>query len=195
MSHTDEIGIILLAAGNSQRFGPTNKLLSPFHGKPLICHVAQALATAQIGQIYAITGHQSDAIMHALSAIECQQIHNTHHHTGIASSIATGITALRDRYDHLMIALGDTPHILPEHIHRIAQYHLSCQTPRQMITRPRYGTQFGHPVIWGAVYFDKLSCLTGDVGGQHLITDVNSRIIDFDDQLPATDYDHKDDLK
>ena len=194
MSVCDPIGIILLGAGSSERFGARNKLTSPFQKKPLICHIAHALSAAKIGPIYVVTGHQSQSVLTALAPFQPHQIHNHNHKQGIAHSIAAGVLALRDDYDHLMIALGDTPHITQEHIRKLAQTHLASTRPQKMITRPLYAGIFGHPVIWGADHFEALSSLSGDKGGQHLITAANSVHVCFDEPLAARDYDHEADF-
>ena len=190
----DKIGIILLAAGTSTRMGNINKLTMPFAGKPLIYHSAYALSTAHVGSLHLITGHQADDVSSALLPLAPHIIHNDHHHLGMGHSIATAVTALRPHYDHLMIALGDTPHITDTHVRKLAISHLANPAPRSAITRPLFGRDYGHPVIWGANYFNQLCALSGDKGAQHLINPQKSTIVFFEETQPAKDYDCADDF-
>ena len=38
------LGVLLLAAGQSRRFGPQDKLLAPLAGRPVVAHALDALA-------------------------------------------------------------------------------------------------------------------------------------------------------
>ena len=52
------ISAILLAAGESKRFGSKNKLIENFKKKPLINHVLKSLINSKIDEIFIILGFE-----------------------------------------------------------------------------------------------------------------------------------------
>ena len=52
------IAAILLAAGNSRRFGAANKLLTQIGGQPLIRRVAKEIALSADVQVVVVTGYE-----------------------------------------------------------------------------------------------------------------------------------------
>ena len=53
---------IILAAGNSKRFGSTNKLFTQLYSKPLISHVVNEICKSKVKNIFVITGKDHDQI-------------------------------------------------------------------------------------------------------------------------------------
>ena len=49
------VAALVLAAGRSTRMGDTNKLTLPLRGKPLVCHVVDALYQTSVSEIVVVT--------------------------------------------------------------------------------------------------------------------------------------------
>ena len=49
---------ILLAAGQSRRFGPTDKLMAPLHGRPLVTYAAATLRAVAPDVLIAVTSSE-----------------------------------------------------------------------------------------------------------------------------------------
>lgn len=97
---------VLLAAGLSRRFGPADKLLSPWHGRPLVTAAASTLAQAGCDDLAAVVS--SDAVAAALPP----SFHIIRIAPGLpmAASFRAACHFAEDRgADRLLIALGDMP--------------------------------------------------------------------------------------
>ena len=171
-----KIGVIILAAGMSRRMKGVHKLVKTLSGKPLICHTVAPFIKADKQDIFIVTGYQASAIKTALSAYDLHFIHNPDFETGMASAIKIAITQLRDYYDHLMITLGDMPFIEAGDIQKLSSAHLARSPSPYNITRACFEGRAGHPVIWGAAYFDQLCLLEGDKGAQSLLEEYQTNI-------------------
>ena len=191
-----KIGIIILAAGMSKRMKGTHKLLKNLSGKPLIYHTVAPFIKADKQDIFIVTGYQASAIKTVLSDYDLNFIHNPDFETGMASAIKIAITQLRHYYDHLMMSLGDIPFIAADDIQNLSHAHLARSPSPYNITRARFAGKAGHPVIWGAAYFDELCVLEGDKGAQSLLekyqTDIHYH--EMSSAACVTDYDQKEDF-
>lgn len=194
----DPLAILILAAGQSQRMGQDNKLCHPFQNKPLLQHSLDAFYQAAIAPCFVVTGHDAPAITSLAKGCDMQCLYNPDHHKGMGSSIAYGVRQLAQSYDHIMIALGDMPFVLPAHITALCQAHFALAAPQERISRPLYGGTLGHPVIWGHCFFEALGQLDADIGAQSLITEPACHLvpiaIDSNAPHPAIDFDRPDDF-
>src|SRR5207245_358258 len=100
---------VVLAAGRSTRMG-SNKLLVPVANKPMIRHAVEAALASRARPIVVVTGNAADAVRDALAGCGVAFVHNRHFADGIATSIQTGIAAVRDA-DGALICLGDMPYL------------------------------------------------------------------------------------
>ena len=191
-----KIGVIILAAGLSRRMKGTHKLVKNLLEKPLICHTVAPFIKAHSQDVFIVTGYQANAIKTALSDYDLHFIHNPEFETGMASAIRIAVMQLRHSYDHLMISLGDMPFIEADDIQNLSHAHLARTPSPYTITRARFEGRAGHPVIWGAAYFDQLCLLEGDKGALGLL-ETYQKDIHYHEMSSAaclTDYDIQEDF-
>ena len=169
-----KMACILLAAGQSQRMGGTNKLLMEIRGKPVIRHAAEALCQAGLGDIYVVTGHQPEQLQNCLNGLDVTFVHNSDYASGQASSVAQAISVLPEGVSDALIALGDMPLMKPALLTALARQHQEKSgTGLPQITLPTYQIEGnsemvrrGNPVIWSSAFFADLMGLSGDQGGR-----------------------------
>lgn len=193
------LAIIICAAGQSTRMGGQNKLLTPLAGAPLLRHSLQAFCAAKAAPLYLVTGHEADKVQSLAADVtkamsfDIACLYNPDFAKGMGTSIACAVRQLSDHYDSVMIALGDTPHITAPIITKLIASHHRLAAHHSRITRPLYNGRPGHPVIWGRDYLAALSTLSGDKGGQSLMTKQALSLVPFDSDNslpnPADDYD------
>ncbi|MCC8191319.1 MAG: NTP transferase domain-containing protein, partial [Planctomycetes bacterium] len=82
---TDSVDIILLAAGCSRRFGPENKLLQPFMGKPVI-EWALELAVAVQGHGRVLVVYSDAAVRGTAARFPVELLPNRHPDRGRVES-------------------------------------------------------------------------------------------------------------
>ncbi|MES9935988.1 MAG: molybdopterin-binding/glycosyltransferase family 2 protein [Sedimenticola sp.] len=162
-----KVAAIILAGGSSRRAGPINKLLAPYHGKPLVRHVIEAASAAPLTARIAVTGHEAAVVREALTEEGFQIIHNPRHREGMSTSIKTGIQALPVDTDGAIIMLGDMPDITVDAISRlIAAFE---ESGGRSICVPTFAGRRGNPVLWPRAFFSEILDLEGDTGARDLI--------------------------
>ncbi|EFO32839.1 4-diphosphocytidyl-2C-methyl-D-erythritol synthase [Roseibium sp. TrichSKD4] len=162
------IGAVVLAAGKSSRMGAANKLLVHLDGKPVLTHVLDAAQAAKFDEIVVVTGHMREDVADLVGNTPVQLAHNPHFSDGMASSIKTGVTALSDDLDGIIILLGDMPNISEDHLNEMRS---AFQKSGQQIVVATANGKRGNPVLWHKRFFDDLKKLTGDIGARHLIAE------------------------
>ena len=167
---------ILLAAGQSRRFG-SNKLLHPLTDNiPMLLVAAQKLVSVLPGSI-TIINRELIPYTDQLEQLGMRVIVNQQAEQGMGSSIACGIRASQQATAWL-IALADMPYIKTETISLL----VNKLTGGADIVAPVIGQQRGHPVGFKRRYKDELIALDGDVGARQVIAKHPDRL-----ELVATD--------
>lgn len=192
ISRTPDICGILLAAGQSQRFGQHNKLLQPLsNGLPLITQAVRTMRSA-LDMVAVIIPQDSEALVNALRDEVVQIIFNPEAEIGMGNSLACGVTATIEA-NGWIIGLADMPWIQPTTISRIKT---SLQNGQSLVA-PRYRSVRGHPVGFGQNYRDALLQLEGDAGARTLLKQHKAELhfLDVDDPGILMDVDTPADLK
>ena len=156
---------ILLAAGQSRRFG-SNKLLHPItDGTPMLLVVAKKLINVLPDSIAVIN---QDLIPYTkpLEQLGLRVVVNEQAHRGMGNSIARGVQASQDAAGWL-IALADMPYIKTETITQLSDRIKDGAD----IVAPLLEQQRGHPVGFNKHYKEELLALNDDVGARHIIAD------------------------
>ena len=165
----DRLVGIVLAAGQSSRMGPNNKLLVEFAGKPLVRHVTEVMLDAGLDDITVVIGHQADQVAAALAGLPIHLLFNADFAAGQGHSVAAGVGALDGAVTDVLIALGDMPLISAEMVQNLVASHLACEDHQRRITLPSHDGKRGNPVIWGGAFFPELKHLCGDAGGRQVL--------------------------
>ena len=167
----DRLVGIVLAAGQSSRMGPDNKLLAEFAGKPLVRHVTEVMLDAGLDDMTVVIGHQADEVAAALAGLPVHLLFNADFAAGQGHSVAAGVSALDGAVTDVLIALGDMPLISAEMVQNLVASHSACDDHQRRITLPSYDGKRGNPVIWGCAFFPELKHLRGDAGGRQVLQD------------------------
>ena len=167
---------ILLAAGQSRRMGPQNKLLAEIDGQPMVARAAAALLDAACAPVIVVLGHQAEAIRGALDGLDVAYVDNPDFADGLATSLAAGIAAMPDDAAGAVIGLGDMPLVTERHIRTLIS--AADDLGGDAICVPVWRGKRGNPVLWGHAYFGELTMLEGDVGAKHLLGDHADAVIE-----------------
>lgn len=144
------IPAILLAAGESKRMGPQNKLLLPLGKSTLIKEVVKIYCSIGFTEVIVVLGYDWKKIIEELCGLTITLVYNQDYQSGMTSSIRKGL-------QHLMPATGfllgttDTPGIKSDHLKHLLQaykenYH------QDIILRSCAGNYISHPTIFAAGY-------------------------------------------
>ena len=159
-----KISLILLAAGDSRRFG-SNKLLYELHGKPMYRYSVDEVAKLDT-TVFAekIVVSQYDEILDTLSREGYLTVRNTESYLGISHSIQLGLAASEEEAWCFLVA--DQPYLKAETRERFVE---AFQKSGKSCACVRYGNRTGNPCIFTAEYQKELLELAGDIGGKRVI--------------------------
>ena len=159
-----KINLILLAAGNSDRF-KGNKLLTTVNDKPMYMNVVEKTLKLKfkVNKIILVT--QYEEIKEALVEQPIQIIMNKNSELGIAHSIKLGISDNIEA-DAYMFMVCDQPFILLESMEKLIDRFMKSNKGMACV---QYEGKLGNPTIFSRKYTKELLSLNGDVGGKSII--------------------------
>ncbi len=105
---------LLLAAGSGSRLGRP-KALVELGGERLVDRGVRTLAEGGCACVMVVLGAADTTVDGAVT------VHNPDWSTGMGSSVRTGIDALPDTVDAVLVALADQPLITPEAVRRLVE--------------------------------------------------------------------------
>jgi molybdenum cofactor cytidylyltransferase len=156
---------IVLAAGSGTRFGGTKQIVA-HRGKPLVQHAVDALASAGLGEVVVVTGHDAGEVERVVRLPpQGRFVRNPDHRSGQASSLSVGLGALRDSSEAAVVLLADQPGVTDAEVRALVD---AFGTTRARIVRLAY-TDAPGPALLSREVFGQAQHLHGDVGARELI--------------------------
>ena len=182
------IGCVVMAAGNSLRFGG-NKLLQEIEGLPMIRRALSSIPTEQLHAITVVT--QYTAIAEMAADFGFSSVINSHPEWGISHTIALGIRSMPD-VDAILFLVADQPWLKKNSVERLLE---TFRRHPDKITALAHNGKRGNPCIFPAEFFPQLRSLRGDTGGSHVIRQYPERLLLVEaDADELKDIDTKDEL-
>ncbi len=168
MAEDFKCGLLLLAAGASQRMGRPKQLL-PIGGRPLLRHITERVLRSPVGPVVVVLGAQADEIAPILAGLPVHPVINHGWSEGLGSSVRTGVAAalrLAPELEGLIILPADQPDLPAQHLENlIGRFRQGGCSLVASLT----GERRVPPVLFGAVWFARLRQLTGDAGARELL--------------------------
>ena len=173
---------LLLAAGASSRMGPeTNKLLQTVQGRPLVMAPVEAMRRVLGTSLLVVLGHESERIREALDGNVATTLHSAWAE-GMGASIAHGVRILLDTRSKeiprgILICVGDLPGLESSVVEAVvAAFQKDADANRICVPTHTSGRD-GHPVLFGAGYFEALSVLEGDRGARAIVDRAGDAVV------------------
>jgi len=196
---TQEIAVLILAAGRGSRFGApgdAGKLTADLQGVPLVRHVALAALASTARPVLIVTGHNAPGVRAALEGLDLNFIDNPSYGQGLSVSLKLGLAALPETTRGAVVLLGDMPLISDSLINRLALEFFSAEVEPLAVVPVHLGRR-GNPVVLGRGLFQQVSEIDGDKGARVLIDRLRSGVIecDVDDGAIGIDVDTQEILR
>ena len=182
---------VVLAAGESRRFGAT-KQLAPHAGRPLVAHAISAAEAVCGRHTLLVTGNEWRNVAAAGGELQGFLVVNPAFREGLSSSIRAGVACLSGVADGVLLMLADQPLVTSEHLAALV-YRWRGST--DSIVASAYAGSFGPPVIFPRALFAELGQLRGDRGAKSVIDRHGDRLISVDCPDAAIDIDRPGDLE
>ena len=159
---------VLLAAGNSKRFGKKNKLLEIINGKPIVNHILSTLLEIfDPSEIIIIVGHEQKIIRNLINNEDIKILENIDYKRGIGTSISLGVKHLETDVNGVMIVPADMPYINSKDLINLEKKFMEFNCEK--VVMPEHNSRIGNPVILPRNYFNVLKNLKNDFGAKSLI--------------------------
>ena len=159
---------ILLAAGQSKRFGDKNKLSEIINGKPIIKHILDTLYEIfDPSELIVIVGYEQNLIKNLIFNKDIKILENKDYRKGIGTSIALGMNNLNADIDGVMIIPADMPYINSKDLINLEKKFMELNCVK--VVMPEHNYRIGNPVILPRNYFKTLKSLKDDFGARSLI--------------------------
>ncbi len=169
-----EIAAVILAAGESRRFGCLKQLLL-WKDHPLIVHAVDTAWNAGLSPILVVLGAGAERIAPELAGRPVQILTNYRWQEGLSSSLGVGVSALSPSVDAAVFLPVDQPLLTADFLRKL----IAC-SDKSIVAPLCEGELRGSPALFTRKFFPELARLgepirsagynghAGDVGGRAL---------------------------
>lgn len=179
------VAVMIMAAGESKRFGSCKQLSQISDQHSLLSHAVEQAKNAQIGPVYVVTGRWHNEIERAQQDGKLKTaplLYCSNWAEGLGSTIAYASAILAPKYDALLITLADQIALSSDDYVQLVN-----STTTEHIVCSHYAGKRGVPAVFPACYFPLLSQLNGEHGARHILR--NEQLPIQEVNLPHAKYD------
>jgi molybdenum cofactor cytidylyltransferase len=195
---------VVLAAGRARRFGAT-KVLAELDGRPLLSHVLDAVASADVDDAVVVLASRSDErdsdggvrahLAARAGAPQLSIVDNPDAAQGMSTSLRVGLEAvvqLGERAGRTaVVLLADQPRVDPDVVREVVRVSRDAGRPARAVYRDGSGPPVALPVVLVPSLVPRL---TGDRGLRDLLEDLDVIGVVVETPMPR-DVDRPEDLE
>jgi molybdenum cofactor cytidylyltransferase len=192
--HSKSIAAVILAAGESSRFGRPKQLLQ-FQGKTLVRRTVDAASEANCSLVIVVTGKADAEVKRELRETNAITIQNKDWKAGIGTSIRAGTQYLIDNapnVDSTILLACDQPFVDADVLSRLIALHSKS---KKTIVASAYANTLGVPALFARSVFQELLQLNGDSGAKTIIFSNRERVAEFSFRKGSIDLDTIEDFE
>jgi len=175
------VAAIVLAAGESRRFGQPKQLL-PVGDKTMIQHVVDIALDSPLDQVIVVLGCRATEIRASIAGRPVQVVVNQEWKSGLSSSVQAGLSAVKPGIGAALFILADQPGITTEVIAKLVECYRETRAP---IVVPTHRGRRGNPVLFDRSLFAELMEVRGDQGGRQVIAEHEDELEEVEVQTEA----------
>jgi molybdenum cofactor cytidylyltransferase len=198
MVMSEQVDMLIMAAGGSRRFGSC-KLLADFRGAPLLSYVLNTAIEISrrhgecMSSINLVVGGYATEIRDAVNqwGTPVNIFHCTDWALGLGHSLAFGVGQLPTE-NAVLIMLADQPLINAEDVERLL---VSARENPQKIICAEFSSTVGVPAFFPADFKPQLLQIEGDRGAKSMLMKERETVISVSLPRAAADIDIPDDLE
>ncbi|HIJ12712.1 MAG TPA: nucleotidyltransferase family protein [Halobacteriales archaeon] len=184
---------VLLAGGDSSRFGAENKLFVEIGGQSIIKMATQNLIDSEVESVKIVTGYQAERVEEELSHLDVEFLYNKDWKMGQSTSVRRGIDAVLEE-NAIVFALGDMPFVKSSSVNELISVQMNKKVGDVFVAG--YKGRRGNPVLFRASVIEMLKeGLRGDEGGNSILKDLGMDLVETGDRGVLFDIDTEEDLE
>jgi molybdenum cofactor cytidylyltransferase len=183
---------IILAAGESTRFGAPKQLLD-WKGKPFVRQVAETALQAGLWPVVVVTGFHAADIESTLNGLPVSIVRNPEFQQGQSASIRAGVGSLSGKEGAAIFLLADQPQIPVDVIRALVESH--GQNMQTILAPLVLEERRANPVLFDRGTFSDLMQLTGDMGGRGIFDKHRVEYLPWHDDILLLDVDKPEDYQ
>jgi molybdenum cofactor cytidylyltransferase len=161
----DRVAVVVLAAGESRRFGRL-KQLEPWGEGTLLSHATDTALASRADRVVVVLGCEAAACRAALGTRPLTIVTNPDWALGQSTSMQAGLVALPAHIGAAIFHLVDQPGVTAGVIDALIERHETTLAP---VIWPEYRGRRGNPVLFDRRTFAELHGVQGDVGGKPVL--------------------------
>ncbi len=139
------IGALVLAAGESTRFGTRPKALEPVDGRSAVRRIAETALGCDFDPVVVVVGAHREPIVHDLRGLRVSVVEAREWFEGRTASVQAGLAALPEGADVLFWPV-DHPFVEVRTVELLATF--PTDDPLVVWFIPTFQGKSGHPVVW-----------------------------------------------
>ena len=173
-----KIGAVILAAGESSRFGRPKQLVQ-FRGKSLVRRVVDAAKDANCSVIVVVLGSKREQIERELKETDAIVAENQNWQRGVGSSIRVGVESAVNQapdIEAIVLLTCDQPSLKTDTIERLIA---TREKTKKAIVASSYSETLGVPALFDRSCFQELLTLPDDSGAKSIILSNHERVAEL----------------
>lgn len=189
------IGIIILAAGESTRMGTPKQAIPMADGKSLLQSTVEVALATPLRPIVVVVGANKAEVVPELKGLPVTIVDNAFWQEGMATSVKVGLAGLfmmEPRLGGILMLVCDQPHITPGLLEEMMDVFLKSNAKAVAC---RYDESWGVPVLIGRELLAELTELTGDQGAKPLLKKYIQEVVFVDFEKGNIDLDTPEDVE
>jgi molybdenum cofactor cytidylyltransferase len=153
VSKEPKVSAILLAAGESRRMGPENKLFLDWDGEPMLIRSINQLKSAGIHELIVVLNPENKFRLDAFHVDDIKEVINLDYKKGMTTSIQRGVLESDPDTDGFMICMSDQPLLSSFELDQlISEFSQNWPQDDHCIVVPFHEGRKGNPVIFSSEY-------------------------------------------
>lgn len=160
------VGGIVLAAGQSSRMPGSQKLLLDIDGVPMVRHVLEASTEGGCHQTVVV--YAEDDVKRAIDG-RVELVFNAKAHTGMASSLQSGLRAMRPEIEAAIVLLGDQPLVGSRTVATLLRAWRREGSRPAVAAAGSGSDDWAPPVVLARELWDEIFALKGDAGARQVL--------------------------
>jgi molybdenum cofactor cytidylyltransferase len=173
-----KIGVVILAAGESSRFGRPKQLVQ-FRGKSLVRRVVDAAKDANCSAIVVVLGSKREQIERELKETDAIVAENKDWRRGIGSSIRVGLESAVNQapdIEAIVLLACDQPFLKTDTIECLIAMRGKT---KKAIVASSYSETLGVPALFDRSCFEELLALDDETGAKAIILSNRERVAEL----------------